>query len=310
MKVVIPGGSGFLGSNLAGRLRERGDEVVVLTRGRRRTDDRGVRHVHWDGATMGDWFAELDGADAVVHLSGKRVDCRATKANLAELISSRVDPVVLVGRACEAVAQPPKVWVQSSTLAIHGEGGDAVIEDDTIPTGQGPATMVQVALAWERAFLEAVIRPGAVERTVLLRIGVGVGGEEDPATKRLSQLVRLGLGGKVGDGQHWMSWIGLDDLLDVLLRAIDEPSMHGTYNATAPTPVRNVEMMATYRRVLGRSFGMPSPAWLTRIGAPLLGSDPALALTGRRAVPTRLLAEGFAFAQADFETAVRAAVAA
>ena len=305
-RIVIPGGSGFLGRRLARPLVERGDEVVVLTRGPSGTHD-GVRHVHWDAATPGPWVTELDGAHAVVHLTGKRVDCRPTRANRAELVRSRVEPVRLVGRALADVAGPPSVWVQSSTLAIHGEGGDALIDDDTPVSGVGPAQMVQVAMAWERATREAT---ASVDRTVVLRIGVTVGGEDDPATARLAQLVRLGLGGQVGSGRQWFSWIGLEDVVRGFLRAIDDPTMVGTYNLTSPEPVRNDELMAIHRRVQGRSFGLPAPAFLTRLGAPLLGSDPALALTGRRAVPSRLLAEGFTFHVTDLERAVADAVAA
>ncbi len=303
-RVVIPGGSGFLGRALSARLVARGDHVVVLTRGPAGTTD-GVRHVTWDAATTGPWTASLDGADAIVHLTGKRVDCRPTAANVAELIRSRVVPVRLVGRALATVDRPPPVWVQSSTLAIHGEGGDRVIVDDTPVTGVGPPQMVQVAMAWERAFREATVD---VDRRVLLRIGVAVGGNDDPATARLAALVRLGLGGTVGSGRQWFSWLALDDLLRGLVRAIDDDTMRGTYNLTSPHPVRNDELMAIHRRVQGRSRGLAAPAWMTRIGAPLLGSDPALALTGRRALPQRLLDEGFTFHHDDLEAAVRAAV--
>jgi uncharacterized protein len=144
---------------------------------------------------------------------------------------------------------------------------------------------------------------------VLLRIGVTIGGDDDPATRRLSTLARLGLGGPVAGGRQWLSWIALDDLLRGMLRAIDEPAMHGMYHLTSPAPVRNRELMAAVREAVGRRLGLPSPAWLTRLGAPLLGSDADLALTGRRAVPRRLLDEGFTFGAGDISTAVRRAVA-
>jgi NAD dependent epimerase/dehydratase family enzyme len=117
----------------------------------------------------------------------------------------------------------------------------------------------------------------------------------------------MGLGGKVGSGRQWVSWVGLDDLLTVMLRAIDQPEMSGTYHVTSPNPVTNSEMMASYRRLLGRRFGLPTPAPIAKLGAPALGSSASLALTGRRCIPTRLLAEGFEFGQPDFEpTACRA----
>ena len=303
-RIVIPGGTGYLGRALAAKLLQRDDDVVVLTRGRDRVD-AGVRLVHWDAETVGDWVEHLDGADAIVHLNGRRVDTRATRTNIDELITSRVQPVRAIGLARSRCASPPPVWVQSSSLAIFGDGGDAVIDESTTPSGIGPREMVTVCLAWEGAFRQA---SSGTARTVLLRMGIGLGGVGDPATAKLAQLVRLGLGGKVGSGRQWVSWIDLDDLLDVMLRAIDDPTMSGTYHATSPNPVTNTEMMATYRGLLNRRAGLPAPSIVAKLGAPLLGSSASLALTGRRCVPTRLLADGFEFRVPDFETAARRAL--
>lgn len=193
LTIVLPGGSGFLGRAIATRLLERGDRPVVLTRdaaGMR----AGVEHVHWDGVTLGPWTEVLDGADAVVHLAGERVDRRPTPRNVDRLVTSRVAPVRVVGEALRAVASPPPVWVQLATLAIHGEGGDAVLTEDDVPTGIGPRQMVTVALAWEHAVRWAT---APLERCVVLRAGITIGGAGDPATARLAQLVRLGLGGPV-----------------------------------------------------------------------------------------------------------------
>lgn len=303
-RIVIPGGSGFLGRALSKRLVERGDEVVVLTRGPASERDD-VRFVPWDGVHLGDWASLLDGADAIVHLSGRRVDTRATRRHVDELISSRVQPVRAVGEAVARCSAPPQVWVQASSLAVFGETGEVEIDERSTPSGIGPREMVTVCLAWEAAYQLA---SAGTERTVLLRPGIGIGGTGDPATAKLAQLVRLGLGGSVGSGRQWVSWIGLDDLIAIFLRAIDDPRMSGTYHATSPNPVRNGEMMATFRTLLGRRVGLSSPALVTKLGAPLLGSSASLALTGRRAVPTRLIDEGFEFRQPDFEPAVRAAL--
>jgi uncharacterized protein (TIGR01777 family) len=300
-RVVMPGGSGFLGRAVARHLTDRGNEVVVLTRGRAGTDS-GVEFVHWDAAKLGDWVSALKGADAVVHLTGKRVDCRPTRRNVAELVRSRVGPVRLVGQALRRVADPPNVWVQSATLAVFGDTGDAIITEDTPVSGVGPQQMVQVALAWERAFTEAAQE---IERAVLLRIGVTIGGEDDPATRRLTTLARLGLGGPVAGGRQWLSWIALADVLAGIARAIDEPTMRGLYHLTSPEPVRNRDVMAIFRAAAGRRVGLPSPRLLTRVGAPLLGSDAQLALTGRRVYPQRLSDEDFQWACTDLATAVK-----
>jgi uncharacterized protein (TIGR01777 family) len=303
-RIVIPGGSGYLGRALRERLVERGDEVVVLTRGEATVGD-GWRAVNWDARSVGDWATELEGADAIVHLNGRRVDVRATRRNIDELISSRVEPVRAVGEAMRTCTKPPPVWVQSSSLAIFGDTGDEVIDESTTPSGIGPREMVTVCLAWETAFRQA---SAGVDRTVLLRIGIGLGGEGDPATERLASIVKLGLGGKVGSGHQWVSWIAIDDLIDVLLRAVDDPRMQDLYHVTAPDPVTNAEMMRTYRRLLGRRVGLPGPAIGVKVAAPVMGSSASLALTGRRCVPRRLLDEGFEFRRPVFEDAARQAL--
>jgi uncharacterized protein (TIGR01777 family) len=304
-RIVMPGGTGYLGRALTERLVARGDEVVVLTRGAPQRHTGRWREVSWDARSIGPWAEELAGADAVVHLNGRRVDTRATRRNIDELISSRVESVRVVGEAIAACAAPPPVWVQLASLAIFGEGGDTIIDEATTPTGIGPREMVTVCLAWENAMRRATEN---VDRTVLLRSGIGLGGAGDPATAKLVRLVRLGLGGKVGSGRQWVSWVGLDDLVAVMVRAIDRADMRGLYHLTAPNPLTNAEMMAIYRRLVGCRIALPAPAVVAKLGAPLLASSASLALTGRRCVPTRLLDEGFVFEQTEFEAAARVAL--
>jgi len=201
-RIVMPGGSGYLGMRLAARLAARGDEVTVLTRGAERVDERGIRHVHWDGRTRGPWEAVLEGADAVVHLAGKRVDCRPTRANVDGFIRSRVESVSVVGEAVRACEHPPPVWVQCATLALFGDTGDQVLTEATVPDGLGPRQSTTVALAWEGAFHLATRE---VPRPVLLRIGV-VLGDGDPAHDRLRRLVRLGLGGPIAGDLDLVDW--------------------------------------------------------------------------------------------------------
>lgn len=303
-RIVIPGGTGFLGRALTECLVARGDSVVVLTRGETRTDGT-VAFVHWDARTNGPWVDAVNGCDAVVHLNGKRVDTRATRRNIDALIRSRVEPVLAMGLALERCDAPPPVWVQGASLAIFGEGGDAIIDESTPPSGLGPREMVGVCLAWEAAYEWAT---RAVDRRVLLRIGIGLGGQNDPATVRLAQLVRMGLGGRTGSGRQWVSWIALDDLMTVLLAAIDREDMAGLYHLCALNPITNEEMMAVYRRLLGKRFGLATPKALAMLGAPLIGTSAILALVGRRCVPTRLMEEGFEFTQPHFAPAALAAL--
>ena len=299
-RVVMPGGTGFLGTHLTQRLVERGDHVTVLTRGPSHSGD-GWDAVSWDAIGAGEWERTLQGADALVHLSGKRVDCAPTRRNIAELTSSRVEPVLAIGRAYPRVIDPPPVWIQLSTLARYGEGGEVTIDETTEPFASGPPQMVGVASAWEEAFHRA---SAGADRTVLRRAGIAIGGSGDPATDRLVWLAKRGLGGKVGSGQQWVSWVAIEDFIDVLVKAIDDPSMTGLYHVTSPKPVRNEEMMRTYREAVGRRFGLNSPNFVTHIGARMLGSDPQLALTGRRCVPARLLEEGYVFRVPEFASAV------
>ena len=303
-RIVLAGGTGYLGQHLAPLLVARGDEVVILTRGGARTSD-GVRYVHWDGASIGPWAGELEGAAAVVHLAGKRVDCRPTRRNIDELIRSRVQPVRVMGQAFDRCGDPPEVWVQLSTMAIYGDSGDVPLDERTPPSGIGPRQMVTVALAWETAFRQV---SHAARRRVLLRAGIALGGQDDPATARLGRLARLGLAGPIAGGEQWVSWIALDDLLRIIVRAIDHDRMQGLYLATAPNPVTNAEMMDAYRRAVDSSVALPSPGLLTTVGAWLLGSDPQLALTGRRGHPGRLLAEGFEFRTTSVADAVEHAL--
>jgi uncharacterized protein len=194
--------------------------------------------------------------------------------------------------------EPPTVWVQASTLAIYGDGGERIL-DEQAPPADGPAQMAGVARAWEQA--AAGYSAG---RQVLLRTGV-VLDRDTPALDRLTGLTRWGLGGRVGSGQQWLSWLHIADLLAVVRRCIDDAAMAGVVHATSPYPVRNAELMAALRHVLRRPPTLAMPAPLVRLGALLLRTDPALALTGRRCVPSRLLDEGFVFAYPHLVPALR-----
>jgi uncharacterized protein (TIGR01777 family) len=283
MKIVIAGGAGALGRRLADDLADRGHQVVVLTR-----SPRPGRHrqVQWDGRTVQDWAAELDGA-AVVNLAGELVDRRPTKAGIALLTSSRVEPTRALAEAAARLDRPVPVWIQASTLAIHGDSGEQLLDEQS-PPADGPPQMPGVAVPWERA-AEGV----HAARTVVLRTSF-VLDRNTPALDRLVGITRCGLGGRVGSGRQWVSWIHIADWLGIVRWALDNP-VSGIVVASSPGPVRNAELMAELRRVLHRPPAPPTPALAVRLGALLLGSDPALALTGRRAHPARLLEAGFEF---------------
>lgn len=250
--------------------------------------------------------AEVDGAAAVVHLAGERVDCRPTRRSVDELIRSRVEPVRVMGAALARCVEPPGAWVQLSTMAIYGDAGETVLDERVPPSGIGPRQMVTVALTWETAVRQA---SDGVPRRGLLRAGMALGRDGDPATARLRQLAILGLAGAVAGGRRWVSWPALDDLLRVLVRAVDDDGMRGLYLATSPAPVRNAEMMRTCRRLSaaagacprrqpsrpwGHGSWAPARPWRSSAAAPIRAS--------------RLLDEGLRFATTtDFGEAARQA---
>jgi uncharacterized protein len=299
MKVVIAGGSGALGRRIARDLAGRGDDVVVLSRSP--AAPGAGRWVQWDGATVDGWAGELADA-AVINLCGALVDRRPTPANIDLLTRSRVEPTRALARAAAVVDRPVRMWLQMSTLAIYGDAGEAVL-DETAPPADGPPQLAGVARAWE----ESAAGVPTPHRTVL-RTGI-VLQRATPAMNRLTGLVRWGLGGRVGSGRQWTSWLHIADLLAIVRRCLDDPQLSGVVHATSPEPVRNADLMAALRRALRRPPAPPTPKPLVRLGARILRTDAALALTGRRCVPARLQRAGFQFAHPDVREAVTALLA-
>jgi len=295
-KIVIAGGSGFLGQSLIDDMLPRASEIIVLTRGTDRVDGR-VRYVHWDAKTPGAWSQQMDGATAVINLVGRTVDCRKTPANKKVILESRVDSVNALAAAWKLVANPPRVWVQSATAHIYGDTGDEIL-DESSPIGTGFAPTV--GAAWEAALASHDL-PGV--RKVVLRISF-VLGKNGGALRTLARLARLGLGGTVGTGRQYMSWIHVADLNAIILRAIEDNSMNGFYVVTAPSPVTNADFMRALRKAVHRPWSPPVPAVCVRLGARLMNTDPELALFGRRLVPTRLTREGFNFRFRDLTAAL------
>ena len=295
-RIILAGGSGFLGRLLARHLVERGDHVTLLTRhaGQRVP---GVEEFHWDGQALGPWARTLEGADAVINLAGKNVNCRYTPAALAEINASRVDSVRVIGQAIAQCKEPPKAWIQTGSLAIYGDAGDRICEEDAPP---GTGIPVDTCLRWEKAFEES---PTPATRRVWLRISF-VLGRSGGALRFLELLTRWFLGGTVGNGRQYISWVHEDDMIRLFLRAIDDAAMQGVYNATGPEPVTNAEFMRQMRRVLHRPWSPPTPAWAVPIGCWLMRTEPVLPLTGRRGVPRRLLDEGFSFQHPDLAGAL------
>ena len=296
-RIILAGGSGFLGRALAREFGRGGAyEVVTLTRA-----PRAVGDVHWDGHTVGRWAAVVDGADAVVNLAGRSVNCRYTARNLAEIDESRVNAVRAIGAAIRAAARPPPVLVQASTTAIYGDAGDRWCDEATPP---GDGIPPRTATKWERAFADS---PTPQTRRVLLRISFAIG-PGGGVLSMLATLARCFLGGTVGTGRQYVSWVHADDVARFCRHAVEDGRVTGVYNVATPNPVTNAALMRELRRVLGRPWSPPAPAWAVRVGCALLRTEPVLALTGRRANVDRLLATGFQFRYPELAPALRAAL--
>ncbi|QDT99484.1 TIGR01777 family oxidoreductase [Gimesia aquarii] len=295
-RIVIAGGTGFLGLNLARQLSESGSEVVLLSR-RCTAEDSRWRHVVWDARTTEEWVRELEGASALVNLAGRTVDCIKTPDHCDEILRSRVEATEVLGRAVREVQSPPPVWVQMSTAHRYGDPPDCVCDEDSA-FGYGLAPFV--AQEWEAAYARAVL-PNM--RQVILRTSF-VLGRDGGALQRLAKLVRWGLGGTVGSGRQGMSWIHVQDMNRLFIRAITDESMQGAYLATAPEPVSNAEFMRELRRALHMPIGLPATSWMVRIGAPLvMRTDPELALYGRYCISRCLKEEGFEFSFSNLASA-------
>jgi len=296
MKLVMAGGTGSLGRRVAADFRRRGFEVVVLTRSPR--PDLDLRQVVWDGRTVGAWAAELEGA-IVLNLAGELVDRRPTPKNIELLRRSRVEPTQALDEASRTLSSPPALWLQMSTLAIYGDAGEDVVDEDH-PPAAGPPQMAGVARAWEHA-----VEGAKAERLVVLRTGI-VLDTGTPAFERLAKLTRFGLGGRVGSGGQWISWLHIDDFSSAVRFVTEASSLEGVVHVTSPNPVRNEQLMATLRSRMRRPWSPPTPTPLVHVGAWLMRTDPALALTGRRCIPRRLQEAGFEFRHPELDEAIAA----
>lgn len=294
--MVIAGGTGFLGLNLARHLADLGCDVVLLSRHAPRPDARWT-HVQWDARTVGSWVEHLDGAAAIVNLAGRSVDCVKTPDNCDEILRSRVESTLVLAQAVRQVQNPPPVWVQMATAHRYGDPLTAWCDENS-PFGYGFAPYV--GQAWEEAF-ERNVLPSI--RGVVLRTSF-VLGRSGGALRRLAKLARLGLGGKVGSGRQGVSWIHEHDMNRLFARAITDDRMSGAYLATAPNPVSNAEFMRELRRALNVRFGLPAMSWMVRFAAPILRTDPELALYGRYCYSARLRDEQFEFKFPDIQSAL------
>ncbi|MCC3763980.1 DUF1731 domain-containing protein [Glycomyces sp. TRM65418] len=302
MKIVIPGGTGHVGAVLERRLTAAGHRLTVLTRRPSRP-----HHRHWDGRTLGPWAEAVDGADVVINLAGRSVSCRYTPEHLAEMRRSRVDATRVVGEAIAAAAEPPRVWLQASTATIYAHTHGRANDEATGVIGGGEpdvpaywAESIDIALAWERALDEA---DTPHTRKVAMRSAMTMSVDRGSVFDVLSRMVLLGLGGAVGGGRQFVSWIHEEDFARAVEFLIERDDLAGPVNLASPHPLRQKDLMRVLRRLWGRRFGLPATKWMAEIGAFALRSDTELLLKSRRVTPGRLEAVGFDFVHPAWEAA-------
>ena len=306
MKVVIPGGTGQVGTTLAGSVLADGHEVVVLSRSPARSD---LRIEKWDGKTLGAWATEIDGSDVVINLAGRSVNCRYNEKNRGQMMDSRVDSTRVVGEAVAAAKNPPKVWLQASTATIYAHRFDAANDDVTGIIGgdedDAPDTWkysIDVASAWEKAANEA---DTPRTRKVLMRSAMTMGPERGGIFDVMLGLVRKGLGGTAASGRQYISWIHDRDFIRSVYWLIDHDELSGPINISSPDPLPNKEFMRIFRKTAGISIGLPAMEWQLAIGAYFMNTETELILKSRRVVPKLLIDSGFEFEFPHWEQACR-----
>ncbi len=306
MKVVIPGGTGQVGTLLSRALHAAGHEVVVIGR---KPDNLAWRTVAWDAETLGDWAAEFDGAEVVINLAGRSVNCRYTPANRRSIMESRLKSTRVIGEAIKRASRPPHVWLQASTATIYAHRYDAPNDEATGILGGSepnvPGTWrfsIDVATAWEQAAIEAVTPH---TRKVLMRSAMIMSPDRGGVFDMLLNLVRFGLGGRLGNGQQYFSWMHDQDFIQSVFWLIEHNNIEGPVNLSSPQPIPSVDFMRTLRRAWGQSIGLPATRWMLEIGTFFLRTETELVLKSRRVIPGRMLQAGFTFQFPDWTEASR-----
>ncbi|MFD0796626.1 TIGR01777 family oxidoreductase [Maribacter chungangensis] len=301
-KLIIAGGSGFLGNAIVDHFKNKFEDIVILTRNTIKNTDT-VRYVLWDAKTLGDWQQELDGCEVLINMAGRSVDCRYTEKNKQIIMDSRVDSTHILNEAVANATNPPKIWLNSSTATIYRHAVDKEMGEENGEIGTGFS--VSVAQAWEKTFFEGDT-PNT--RKVALRTSI-VLGKNGGALTPIKTLAKLGMGGKQGDGKQKFSWIHVDDFVRSIEYLIRNTDLHGPINIVAPKPTNNTKLMQEVRKAVGIGFGLPSPKWLLEIGAVLIRTETELIIKSRNVVPNKLLNAGFTFQYPTLKSALAEAIA-
>lgn len=292
MKIIIAGGSGFLGNALEKFFTEKHNEVIVLTRNPKKKND-----IFWDARNIGEWANKVNNADVLINLTGKSVDCRYDENNKREILESRINSTKILQEAVDKCQNPPKTWLNSSSATIYIHAETQLMDEENGIIGDDFS--MNICKSWETAFFEKT-NPNV--RKVALRTSI-VLGNDDGAFPKLKTITKVGLGGKQGRGQQMMSWIHIMDFCKAIEQIINDEKMDGVVNITAPTPIKNIDFMQKLRTQMHIPFGIPSPVFLLELAAIFINTETELLLKSRNVYPKRLLESGFRFTFPSIELA-------
>ncbi len=298
-KLVIAGGTGFLGRACVDYFKSNYDRIVVLTRNTPSTINN-ITYAQWDAKTLGEWSRHLHDCHTLINLTGRSVDCRYTETNKKAILNSRTDSTLVLGKAVAKAKIPPKTWLNSSTATIYRHSLDTEMDEHSGEIGTGFS--VDVAKAWEDTFFS---QETPSTRKIALRTSI-VLGKNGGALTPIKHLAKIGFGGKQGPGNQKFSWIHIDDFVRSVKFIIDSPKIEGPVNLVAPKPTTNAQLMETVRKVVGIPFGIPLPKPLLAIGARIIQTETELVLKSRNVVPSKLLEYGFKFQYESLPDALEA----
>ncbi len=297
--IVLAGGAGFMGQSLAKYFRKETDyEVIILSR-QAHASQNGISYVEWDGKTVGKWQNALEGAEMLINLAGRTVNCRYNEENKRQILESRTESTQALGEAIQKCEKPPKLWINAASATIYRHAEDRAMDEETGEIGSGFS--VNVCLEWEKAF-NAIDTPHT--RKVALRVAMILGKGGGVMTPFV-RLARLGLAGTQGAGKQYVSWMHEYDFYRLTRFLEKHETLQGTFNASAPNPIPNKEFLKKLRQQVGVMVALPQPNWLVKFGAWLIGTEAELVLKSRRVIPTALQKLGFTFRYPHVDSAFK-----
>ena len=309
-KIIIAGGSGFIGQAICNYFGEH-NEIIILGRqtnetsgnafGENKVDKKlltKIRYVKWNGVSTEGWAHELNGADLVINMAGKSVNCRYTEKNKQEIFDSRTSSAKAIGLAIQQSINPPKLWINAASATIYPHATDT--PRDEYFTNFANDFSVQVCELWEKTFYD---QRTPFTRKVALRMAITLG--EGGVMVPYFNLLKFGLGGQQGNGKQMYSWVHVEDTCRMIEWMAEHNELEGTFNCSSPDPVSNSTFMQQLRKITNTKIGLPAYEWMLKIGAAIIGTETELILKSRWVLPTKILQTGFQFKYALLEDALK-----